>query len=376
MIPDVVTALGIMSGSSGDGLDLAIVEFEGLEEFLNRHSSIKWSIKEHETVAFPREVKSVLKDLSKTSLQSFLTARTQFDHWICNTVDTFLQNSMETPQYIALHGHTILHRPGEGVSLQIPDGQRLSAETELAVLTDFRQCDTALDGQGTPLAPVADRDLFPAYDSWINIGGIANISFQKNGKWTAFDICPANQLLNHLARQTGRPLDRDGALARSGSLIPDLLETLNALEYYQTPPPRSLGNEQISEKYIPLLNTDKYSPRDLLHTTTLHISQQIQKAVRIASGGDTKVLITGGGAHNGYLMECLRKFSEDNQHYTVPDRQIADYKECLLIAWAGLLRLCGRPNLLSSVTGAKRSTSGGAIYDPNGTFALWMRNNR
>ncbi len=159
------------------------------------------------------------------------------------------------PELIASHGHTIFHEPEKGYTLQIGDGQTIADLTGITTINDFRSKDIELGGQGAPLVPIGDALLFNEYDFCLNIGGIANISFDKNGKRLAFDICAANQLLNLLSMQLGAPFDRNGAFAQLGKLNVPLFKKLNNDPYFLTEPPKSLSNQYVQNAFTTLLES-------------------------------------------------------------------------------------------------------------------------
>ncbi|NQV03341.1 MAG: anhydro-N-acetylmuramic acid kinase, partial [Bacteroidia bacterium] len=266
-------------------------------------------------------------------------------------------------------------------STQIGKGAAIAAETGLPVVCDFRSTDVALGGQGAPLVPIGDQLLFTDYHYCLNLGGFANISFVQEGKRIAYDICPANMVLNTLANQAGQAFDDNGNMARSGKILPGLLESLNHLSYYHQPAPKSLGKEWVESTINPLLDPLIQHPatlslrgaeaarepkqerrgnkiQDLLHTFCEHIA--IQAGNNTGINRVDKLLITGGGAMNSYLVERIRHYAAPQ--IILPDLQTIHFKEALIFAFLGLLRWRNEINILSSVTGAKRDSVGGAIY--------------
>lgn len=269
---------------------------------------------------------------------------------------------------IASHGHTLFHLPGK-YSVQIGNGAAIAAETSLPVVSDLRSLDVALGGQGAPIVPMGEQLLFPEYNFFLNIGGISNISFKGEQFYDAFDVCPANRVLNQLAEQKHISFDKDGLLAAEGRINEKLLERLNLQAYYQNDYPKSLANEFGTEVIYPMLIASGSTTEDLLATYTEHIAIQIALAIekimikRTVPNGQHKMLITGGGAHNVYLISRI------NQHLLpygieviLPEKQIIDYKEALVMALLGVLRWREEETIFSSVTGAKRGSCGGAFW--------------
>jgi anhydro-N-acetylmuramic acid kinase len=263
------------------------------------------------------------------------------------------------PNFIAAHGHTIFHQPGLQLTFQIGCGATVAAITGVDTCCDFRSTDVALGGQGAPLVPIGDELLFSDFDLCLNLGGFANISFRKANKRLAYDICPANIVLNELAQQLNKSYDRNGALARKGQLNNNLLEELNNIPYYSLKAPKSLGKEWVKEQVWPLLNrAKKSSVEDKLATFCYHIAEQVAQSTK--GQARRKMLVTGGGAFNGFLMTALKASSAVT--LVVPDRLSVSFKEALIFAFLGVLRSRDQVNALRSVTGAKKDSVGGAWY--------------
>jgi anhydro-N-acetylmuramic acid kinase len=264
---------------------------------------------------------------------------------------------------VASHGHTVFHYPKNGFTTQIGDGAALAAECGLPVVCDFRSTDVAKGGQGAPLVPIGDQLLFSDYSFLLNIGGIANMTARQKNGTIAFDICSANQLLNYYAKQNGFDYDKDGALAASGKLDQSLFDKLNSLDYFIKPAPKSLGNDYSREVVLPLVESASISVEDKLHTLCHHIAYQVASHVKKLEHGESdKMLVTGGGALNGYLIECLKESLPIKLQ--VPDGNIVQYKEALIFAFMGVLRFRHEINTLRSVTGAKADSVSGTIYLP------------
>ena len=345
--------LGLMSGTSLDGIDLALCD-------INEHG---YRILAAETVPYSVEWRQRLSTLDGASAYEYALANVELGHHYGKVISRFLKGR-ERPEAIASHGHTIFHQPHLGLTTQIGDGDAIAAETGLPVVSNFRTLDVALGGQGAPLVPIGDELLFGGYDACLNLGGIANISYRAGGKRIAYDICPCNMALNRLAAMLGYPYDAEGANARSGEVHTCLLHELDALEYYAVTEPKSLGKEWFVGQFWPLVKEFVgFVPslprvRDALATVTSHIAIQIARVVEHQQ--IKTLLVTGGGAWNSYLLEIMGKYCPEVK-ITVPDALIVNYKEALVFALLGYLRLTGKVNTLASVTGAKFDSIGGNI---------------
>lgn len=345
--------LGLMSGTSLDGIDLALCDID----------EQGYKVLAAETVPYLAEWKQRLSTLESASAYEYALANVELGHLFGRTVNRFLEGK-ERPAAIASHGHTIFHQPQKGLTTQIGDGDAIAAETGLPVVFNFRTLDVALGGQGAPLVPIGDELLFGEYDACLNLGGIANISYRHEGKRIAYDICPCNMALNRLAAMLGHPYDDKGRNARGGEVHTCLLHELDSLEYYADEGPKSLGKEWFVGRFWPLVSAFLgISPshpqvRDALATVTSHIAIQIARVVERQQIGT--LLVTGGGAWNSYLLEIVGKYCPEVK-ITVPDALIVNYKEALIFALLGYLRLAGKVNTLASVTGAKIDSIGGNI---------------
>lgn len=357
--------LGLMSGSSLDGLDIAFCVFQ-MEAGIVKD----WQLLKAETFPFTTVWQQKLKELPHFSSLELLTAHAHFGQYMGQLVNQFLEKHSLHPDFIASHGHTVFHFPNRHMTLQIGDGAALAATTGYPVVCDFRAMDIALGGQGAPIAPIADQMLLKGYDFYLNVGGIANISCNAKGKFIAFDIGGANQVLNVLARQLGFDFDPEGQLAESGSLLPDLLQQVNALPYFQQNYPKSLGNDWVQEQLIPIYLSFEGRVQDKLHTACIQLAQQtasdIQAIIRREqlSKPPYRLLATGGGALNRFLIQCLRQACQQNGSFeiAVPDPEIIGFKEAALMALMGILRVENLPNCMASVTGAAFDAIGGAIH--------------
>lgn len=345
--------LGLMSGTSLDGIDLALCD-------ISEHG---YKIMAAKTVPYLAEWKQRLSALEKATAYEYALANVELGHLFGRTINRFLEGK-ERPEAIASHGHTIFHQPQLQLTTQIGDGDAIAAETGLPVVSNFRNLDVALGGQGAPLVPIGDEMLFGKYDACLNLGGIANISYRQNGMRVAYDICPCNMALNRLAAILGHPYDDGGTNARSGEVHTCLLHDLDALDYYALEGPKSLGKEWLVDQFWPLVKgflgvaPSLSHTRDALATVTSHIAIQIARVVERQQ--IKTLLVTGGGAWNSYLLEIMGKYCPETQ-ITVPDPLIVNYKEALIFALLGYLRLTEKVNTLASVTGAKCDSIGGNI---------------
>ena len=347
------TAIGLMSGSSLDGLDIV------LTRLVSDEGRYHYTILNSVTMPYPEAWKARLAEAFHHRPEELGALDKDYGEYLGECVNEFVRQTGAHPDFVASHGHTIFHQPERRYTLQVGDGRAIANRCGLLTVNDFRSEDVSKGGQGAPLVPIGDRLLFSDFDSCLNIGGIANVSYETDGRRIAYDICIANQALNELAQREGLAFDKDGALARSGKVNFSLLETLNSQDYYRQQPPKSLGREFFETHQRPLLTGD--STANLLATFTEHIAIQIGQALHAQPQG--KLLATGGGALNAYLIERIQHHT--HQQVIVPDRQTVDYKEALIFALLGLLRLEGQTNVLCSVTGAPNDSCSGRIWRPN-----------
>ena len=354
MIP-YTTGIGIMSGTSLDGLDLAWCGFSELGEG-------RWDYKvlDAKTIPYPDEFRERLARATEMSALEYCRLDVALGERIADEVNAFI-GDRERPAFIASHGHTVFHQPDKGLTTQIGSGAIIAARTGIPTVSDFRAVDVALQGQGAPLVPIGDELLFASYDACLNLGGFSNISFRHDGRRVAFDISPCNMALNLLARHAGMAYDADGAMAASGQCLPDLLDALNRLEYYALPGPKSLGKEWFETCFQPLLEPclHKGNIADGLRTVVEHIAQQIARALPESAH---TLLVTGGGALNRFLIQRIAALYPGT--VTVPDKQIVEFKEALIFAFLGLLRINHRINTLRTVTGAMKDSCGGCVWRP------------
>lgn len=364
--------LGLMSGSSLDGADLACCRFEIKREATNNPIQ-SWSLEAAETIPLPRTWQKLLQELPMQNAAAFCKADAALGRHFGRIVRDFLESRSLQVDAIASHGHTIFHFPEVGATAQIGDGAAIAAEAGLKVIDNFRAMDLALGGQGAPLAPIADKYLFPEFDFWLNLGGIANISGRLNDDIVAFDIGGANQIFNALVSPLELPYDEDGRLAAQGKLIPELLQVVDALPYFELPYPKSLGNDWVRQKLLPLYLNWEAPLEDKLHTAVWQLARQIANAIRQILEKSThrkttyRLMASGGGAFNSFLTQCIKQECEKvcSLSVVIPETRIIQFKEAILMALMGALRLANLPNCLSSVTGARRNAVGGSVHQFN-----------
>jgi anhydro-N-acetylmuramic acid kinase len=342
-------SLGIMSGTSLDGVDLALCRFS------ETNNQWQYDILDAVTISYPSEWEMKLRTAHQLNVQDFLLLHNEYGKYLGNLVNQFLVNK-PVPDIISSHGHTIFHQPDKGFTFQLGNGASIAATTKITAISDFRSLDVALGGQGAPLVPVGDKLLFHEYDYCLNLGGIANISFDVDYVRIAFDICPVNLVLNNLASRKDKSFDRDGEIGASGKINQTLLNSLNSLDFYSQKWPKSLGREWVERNVRPLLEDSGLSIEDQAATYYEHISYQISHVINSTG----RIFITGGGAKNKYLVEKL--IEKVPCKIVIPDHQLIDFKEALIFAFLGVLRFIGHINCLSSVTGSKLDNAGGTIY--------------
>lgn len=352
MAETVRRVTGIMSGTSLDGLDLAYCAFpaKNLSDFRIVHAK---------TISYPAKWQQSLREAELATGTTLAKMHFDYAKYVAQCIKDFHREAeLEAPELLAFHGHTLFHRPDLGFTFQLGSGAALAAATGIAVASDFRSANVAIGGQGAPLVPIGDRDLFPHYGACLNLGGFANISYTAEKQLVAYDICPANMALNDWVSRIQKTFDKNGHIAASGTVRRGLLNVLNSLQFYREPFPRSLGREWYLECFRPVAEQAALDVRDTLATLCEHIAMQIGTA--IGTSGQADVLVTGGGAHNSFLMKRIRFHSEAS--IEVPERTIVDFKEALVFAYLGLLRLNGVSNCLQSYTGASRELISGQIH--------------
>jgi Predicted molecular chaperone distantly related to HSP70-fold metalloproteases len=350
----ISTCIGLMSGSSMDGVDLVLVRFKDDEE------KYDFEILDAETIQYSKEWKYKLSNAFSSDPEQIAKLDLEYGKYLGTLIQKFSEKHHGAIDFVASHGHTVFHKPEIGYTLQIGNGETMAKTCKLKIINDFRTEDVSIGGQGAPLVPIGDELLFHDYGICLNIGGIANLSFNSQGKRIAYDICIANQSLNYMASKIGFSFDKDGEISRSGKTIIEDLMRLNQHDYYKITGPKSLGREFFEQVQKPLIEASQNKIEDLLCTFTEHIAQQIANTTENIE--QTKMLITGGGAYNQYLLERIKHHTKHN--VVVPQKNIIDYKEALIFAFLGLLKLENRTNVLASVTGAPRDSSSGKIWMP------------
>lgn len=363
-----------MSGTSLDGIDLA--------ELIFTYSDEKWSfqILNAETVPYSFFWKNELREAINYSEEQLERLDFKYTEKLSEEISKFIKkHNIQEIDAVCSHGHTILHQPDKGFTYQIGNLPRISKTLKQTVVCDFRVQDVALGGQGAPLVPIGDKLLFPEYDYCLNLGGFANCSFENKGERIAFDICPANIVLNKYAEKLGMDFDEGGKLAASGKVDEGLLQKLNTLSFYSEKPPKSLGLEWVKSTVFPLLEAAAISSEDILRTFTEHIAVQLASQFSDAStslsnrastepvlsavegvSNRASVLITGGGVYNSFLIKQLKNLS--SVAVIIPSSEIVEYKEALIFGLLGVLKLRDEVNCLASVTGATKDHSSGKIF--------------
>ncbi len=347
-----------MSGSSLDGLDLAMCQLTEQDNIM------QWKIIETITIPYPA---SWYKELaSATTLGGFELMRLDaaFGEFIGHEIKMWMMGKNWTVDYIASHGHTVFHEPVLGFTTQIGSGAHIAEQTCLNTITNFRNADVAYGGQGAPFAPAADRALFPGYDAYLNLGGIANIFLNTNdNRWLAWDIGPCNQALNFLARKSGQEYDSGGKLASQGAVLDAIRHDLIAMYPYHGGYPKSISNALVQNTWIDYLELRQENALDLQSTATIAVADMITLHLSSIIKRPAKILVTGGGVHNEHLINLLRKQGTDmGVSYEIPDHQIIDHKESLLMAYLGYLTMHDRPYGIHSLTGATCDCIGGVLH--------------
>jgi anhydro-N-acetylmuramic acid kinase len=360
----IYKAIGIMSGSSLDGLDIAFLHFQ--------ENAGKWNFELIKTACYKYDTEWInkLRSAHLSNAFQYQLLHSEYGHYIGRQVNNFIEknNLHYNVQLIVSHGHTTFHSPEKKMTAQLGDGASIAAETGINTITDLRSIDVALGGQGAPIVPIGEMLLLGDHDFFLNLGGISNLSFNNKGKFIAFDVCPANRVLNMLANETGKEYDDKGEIASTGKVNEKLLSKLNALEYYGNAYPKSLPNSFGTEIIFPLINNSGCSIPDALRTFVEHIAIQIKKAITELTSHSPlttrySLLATGGGAHNNFLIERLQQtWPQLNITITIPEKNIIDFKEAIIMAFIGVLRWREENNVLASVTGAKRNSIGGAVW--------------
>lgn len=343
-------AIGLMSGTSLDGLDICFAKFIFLQGVW------KYEILHAETFPYSQHWETKLRKAIFLNAEDLMALHSEYGFYLGKCVEEFIgRNSLENIDVISSHGHTIFHQPDRKFTLQIGDGRAIKIINQIPVIYDFRSQDVLMGGNGAPLVPIGDELLFSEFDACLNIGGFSNISFKNEGKRIAFDIGPVNIVLNEFAQKLGKQYDENGDFAKNGTVNKKILSDLNALEFYRRVPPKSLGIEWVKEHVFPLLNNE--SSEDILATFTEHAA--FQMADTFNKNKLKRVLCTGGGTFNQYLIEKIR--NKTSAEIIIPEKKLVDFKEALIFSFMGVLRMNNEINILSSATGSSANHCSGIL---------------
>lgn len=350
--------IGIMSGSSLDGLDMALCRFEETSGQLN------WEIIESVTIPYSSTWYHSLRTAPSMSGFDLMKLDAVFGEFIGHEVKIWMSGKNWNVDYVASHGHTVFHEPALGFTTQIGSGAHIAEQCCIDTITNFRNADVARNGQGAPFAPAADRALWPGYGGYLNLGGIVNIFLiTEDNRWLAWDVGPCNQALNFLARKSGQEYDHGGMLASKGAVMDAIRHDLVAMFPFHGGYPKSLSNAQVQNTWIEYLDLRKEDPLDLQTTTTLAIADMITTHISAIAKRPSRIMVTGGGVHNDFLMDVLRKNGTDIAiNFEVPAQQIIDHKESVLIAYLGYLTANNKPFGIHPLTGASGDCIGGALH--------------
>jgi anhydro-N-acetylmuramic acid kinase len=340
-----------MSGTSMDGVDIAFCEF------IYENNNWTFEIKEAKTIPYDNNWMVRLSQLHKQPIHLYPKTDAFYGRYLGKITNQFINENNLKVDFISSHGHTIFHQPENGFTAQIGCGAGISAETNLPVVNNFRTMDVMLGGQGAPLVPIGDKFLFESYDACLNLGGFANISFKETGK--AFDICPCNMVMNLFANEIDLPFDNEGEIASNGTINNEILLAFNNIDFYKKQGAKSLGIEWVNNQFLPILNSfENILLVDKMATLSEHISIQIATILNTYSIDN--VLVTGGGAFNSFLINKIK--NKTKTEIIIPDSKIINYKEALIFAFLGVLRIRNEVNILKTVTGAARNSIGGALH--------------
>lgn len=353
MIKSNYNIIALMSGTSLDGIDIIMVNFSLTDKWTFNISNAK-------TVKYTKKWKNRLSQLVTLNMNQLKEIDLKYSSYLASVISNFIdENNLEAIDFIASHGHTALHQPDKGLTYQIGNNQILCDQLNQKVICDFRVQDVELGGQGAPLVPIGDQLLFSEFDYCLNLGGFANVSYILNNERIAFDICPVNIVLNYYVSKINLEYDDKGQLASEGKINESLLVQLNQLQFYNDKPPKSLGLEWVDINVIPLIDTFKLQIKDILRTFIEHIAVQISK---ILNQENSKVLVTGGGVYNDFLMHRIKLHSISE--IIIPNNEIVEFKEALIFGLLGVLKDRNEVNCLKSVTGANKNHSSGKILMP------------
>ncbi len=346
-----------MSGTSLDGLDIVYCEIEELDK---RYS---FKVLQAETIEYSSQWKNELSEVFHKEESELRTLDQVYGEYLSHQLNSFIKRHSLQVDLISSHGHTIFHKPAQGITIQIGNGNLIRNLTEITTVNNFRLQDVRLGGQGAPLVPIGDKYLFADYDYCLNLGGFSNVSCNMNDRRIACDLSPCNILLNTLSQQLGISFDESGNLSREGNIINELLSKWNSNEFFNQTYPKSLGREWFEDLYMNDILKEEYTVQDKLRTAVEHIAFQISEWINISNQQkSSKLLITGGGAYNTFLISRIKYFLHSQMEIVIPSQKIINYKEAIIFAFLGYLRINGVNNVLCSVTGAERDHSSGDIY--------------
>jgi anhydro-N-acetylmuramic acid kinase len=347
--------IGLMSGTSLDGLDIAHVIFNFKDEIID------FELLNYQTISFESSLLTKLQNATTFSVPQILMLDKELGSFYAEKVNEFIENfKIDKSQInaIASHGQTIFHQPQNGFTYQIGCGSTLAFKTGIDVINDFRTLDVIAGGQGAPLVPIGDFYLFHSKaQAFLNIGGFTNISFKKNNEIIAFDICAGNLPMNEAVKSIGLSYDKEGEIARKGTINLRIIEELQKLPYFKQSPPKSLGTEWLESEFNPIISKiekleDKL--RTLVEFTTIEILRVLDNE-KIKS-----VYITGGGAKNSFLIERIKFFFKGE--VLVPSKEIIDFKEAIVFAFLGARYLRNETTTVKSVTGAETEVCSGIFH--------------
>lgn len=346
--------IGLMSGTSLDGLDIAYCVFQKLR------SGWRYSIEMQDTVRYPSRWLKSLSEAHILSGQDLMALDAAYGTYLGKIAHEFVQRHALKVDFIASHGHTVFHQPQKGFTTQIGNGYSLHAASGLPVVCDFRMQDVAFGGEGAPLVPAGDKWLFHEYDVCLNLGGIANLSADVKAKRYAFDICFCNMGLNYLASEASKRFDKNGEMASDGEVDNRLLKTLDKIYSKLRAKRPSLGRELFEDQVEPVLKNKNLDVEDRLCTFTESAAMEICNAIK-AYKQNAKVLCTGGGAFNSFLISRMLQHGGDDLTFIIPDEAVVKFKEALIFGFLGVLRVRNEVNCLKTVTNASRDTSSGTM---------------
>lgn len=350
MYDGTLNILGLMSGTSLDGMDAALVQF-------SEENGLQWQLLEHFEFEYPNALKTLVNNCFKdASLKSEVDQA--FADWTISCIEHIKGKTAYEIHAVGSHGQTIFHDPQNKYTFQAGCLAEIAHTTGIPCITDFRMQDVLLGGQGAPLVPMGDHLLFGMYEAALNLGGFANVSIGNpllgDGVMDAFDICPANYVLNTLSREMGKEYDEEGKHASRGSINQWVLEELNSLPYFEQEPPKSLGAEWVEAKVLD--KVDYLQPSDALATYCEHIAIQISNILE-----GKRVLVTGGGAWNDYLLGRIEAYGVKLER---PEKEVVNFKEAVIFALLAYLRFTGKDNVLGATTGSGKNHSSGKVFWP------------